>query len=47
MLAYAMGDADSVIAGANDITRKLGGQIKFQTVSQFKSFLDSEEDDIL
>jgi hypothetical protein len=46
-LAYAMGDADSVIAGANDITRKLGGQIKFQTVSQFKSFLDSEEDDIL
>lgn len=46
-LAYAMGDADGVIAGANDITRKLGGQVKFETVSQFKSFLDSDEDDIL
>jgi hypothetical protein len=46
-LAYAMGDADDVIAGANDITRKLGGQVKFKTVSEFKSFLDSDEDDIL
>lgn len=46
-LAYAMGDADGVIAGANDITRKLGGQIKFETVREFKSFLDSDEDDIL
>ncbi len=46
-LAYAMGDADGVIAGANDITRKLGGQVKYETVSEFKSFLDSDEDDIL
>lgn len=46
-LAYAMGDADGVIAGANDITRKLGGQVKFKTVSEFESFLDSDEDDIL
>lgn len=46
-LAYEMGDADGVIAGANDITRKLGGEVKFETVSEFKSFLDSDEDDIL
>lgn len=46
-LAYAMEDADGVIAGANDITRKLGGQVKYETVSEFKSFLDSDEDDIL
>lgn len=46
-LAYAMGDADGVIAGANDITRKLGGKVKYETVSEFKAFLDSDEDDIL
>jgi len=46
-LAYEMGDADGVIAGANDITRKLGGEIKFETVNEFKSFLDSDEDDVL
>lgn len=46
-LAYDMGDADGVIAGANDITRKLGGEVKFETVSEFKSFLDSDEDDVL
>ena len=46
-LAYAMGDADGVIAGANDITRRLGGQVKFETVNEFKLFLDSDEDDIL
>lgn len=46
-LAYAMEDADSVIAGANDITRKLGGQVKYETVIEFKSFLDSDDDDIL
>lgn len=46
-LSYAVGDADGVIAGANEITRKLGGQVKYETVSEFKSFLDNDEDDIL
>lgn len=46
-LAYAAGDADGVIAGANQITRKLGGQVRFETVQEFKTFLDSDEDDIL
>ena len=26
---------------------KLGGEVKFETVSEFRSFLDSDEDDIL
>lgn len=46
-LAYEMGDADGVIASANDITRKLGGEVKFETVSEFRIFLDNDEDDIL
>ena len=46
-LSFSMGDADGVIAGANEITRKLGGQVKYETVSEFKYFLDSDEDDIL
>lgn len=45
--ACAMGDADGMIAGANDITRKLGGQVGFETVSEFKTFLDSGEVDVL
>lgn len=46
-LSYVMGDADGVIAGANEITRKLGGQVQYETVSEFKAFLNSDEDDIL
>ena len=46
-LAYETGDADGVVAGANDITRKLGGEVQFETVSEFKDFLDSDEDFIL
>lgn len=37
-LAYETGDADGVVAGANDITRKLGGEVQFETVSEFKDF---------
>lgn len=46
-LAYATGDADGIIAGANDITRKLNGQVKYETVSEFKAFFDSDKDDVL
>lgn len=46
-LSFAMGDADGVIAGANEITRKLGGRVKYETVNEFKNFLDSDEDDVL
>ncbi len=45
-VSYELGDADGVIAGANDITRKLGGRVNFETVNEFVSFLDSDEDDV-
>lgn len=44
-LSYAIGDANGVIAGANEITRKLGGEVKFETTDEFKAFLDSGEED--
>lgn len=45
--AYQMGDADGIIAGANEITRKLGGQVHYETVEQFKNFLDDDSIDII
>lgn len=45
--SFETGDADSVIASANEITRKLGGQVQYETVEEFKSFLDSDNDDFL
>lgn len=44
-IAFQSGDANGVIAGANKITNKLGRQVKFETVDQFKSFMDSNEID--
>lgn len=43
--SYQVGDVEGVVASANEITRKLGGQVKFETVDEFASFLDSDEDD--
>lgn len=45
--SYEVGDSDGVIAGANEITRKLGGQVRYETVDEFKMFLDSDDDDEL
>lgn len=45
--AYQVGDADGMIAGANQITRKLGGNVYFENVQQFKEFLDDGSTDIL
>lgn len=45
--AYAAGDADGMIAGANMITRKLGGTVHYDTVDEFKNFLNSGEDDLI
>lgn len=45
--AYEAGDADGMIASANDITRKLGGQVYYETVDEFKTFLDSDSVDVL
>lgn len=41
-LSYEMCDADGVIAGANDIIRKLDGNVQYNTVEEFKTFLDSD-----
>lgn len=46
-LAYQTGDAEGVIAGANEITRKLGGQTHYESVEEFKGFLDDGSADIL
>ena len=45
--AFQIGDADGVIAGANQITRKLGGRVYFDTVDQFKNFLNDDSIDEL
>ena len=44
-LSYELGDADGVIAGANDIIRKLDGNVQYNTEEEFKSFLDSDDVD--
>lgn len=46
-LAFEAHDANGIISNANMITRKLGGQVKYETVDEFAAFLESDEDDIL
>lgn len=36
---YQTGDAESMVSGANRITQKLGGQVRYKTMGEFKSFL--------
>lgn len=43
---YQTGDAECIIAGANKITRKLGGEIKFDTVDEFIDFLEDDTIDV-
>ena len=44
-LAFEQGDANGVISGANQITAKLGGEVKYRTVDEFRDFFDNEEKD--
>ena len=46
-LAFQTGDADGIISGANQITRKLGGRVNYETVEEFKGFLNNTQTDIL
>ena len=46
-VAYQMGDVEGVVASANEITRKLGGNVPFETVDEFASFLDDDSIDSL
>lgn len=41
--AYQVGDADGMIAAANDITRKLGGRVYYETVEEFEKFIEDED----
>ena len=43
--AYETGDADGVINAANKITRKLGGEVKYETVNEYKKFVRSGQID--
>ena len=36
---YQTGDAESMVSGANRITQILGGQVRYKTMGEFKSFL--------
>lgn len=46
-ISFQLGDADGMIAGANKITRKLGGNVYYDTVDEFSEFLKSDVTDIL
>lgn len=39
-LAFEIGDVDGVIEGANQITRKLGGKIAYETLEEFEEYLN-------
>ena len=43
--SFQTGDADGVIAGANKITEKLGGKVKYNNVEEFKNFLKDDSID--
>ena len=45
-LSYQMSDADGVISGANEITLKLGGQVYYNSVDEFSTFLDNDSIDV-
>lgn len=45
--AFHNKDADGVIAGANQITRKLGGKVYYDNMSEFKDYLFDDTTDIL
>lgn len=45
--AFEKGDANGVISGANQITRKLGGKVYYDNMDEFKDFLFDDATDIL
>ena len=45
--AFQAGDADGVIAGTNQITRKLGGKVYYDNMDEFKKYLFDDSTDIL
>lgn len=45
--SFLIGDAEGVVAGANQITRKLGGRVYYDNFDEFKSYLFDGSTDIL
>ena len=45
--SFQMGDADGVIAGANQITRKLSGKVHYNNMTEFKDFLFDDSTDVI
>ena len=45
--AFQNNDANGVIAGANQITRKLGGQVHYNTVDEFRDYFNNTPVDVL
>ena len=41
--AIGLNDIDGFMAGANKITRKLGGKPQFETFSEFNEFMKGDE----
>ena len=46
-LSFQVGDADGVVMGANKITRKLGGKVYYDNLSEFENYLCNNSKDIL
>lgn len=46
-ISFQIGDVDGVISGANQITRKLGGKVNYDTVEECKQFLFDGTTDVL
>lgn len=44
--SFAAGDTDGVIRGANQITRKVGGAVRYESFEEFKAFIDDEDEDL-
>ena len=43
--AFVQKDSDGIVAGANQITEKLGGEVKYKTVKEARKFIFSDEPD--
>lgn len=46
-ISFQIGDVDGIIGGANQITRKLGGKVNYDTIEECKHFLFDGATDVL
>ena len=46
-ISFQIGDVDGMIDGANQITKKLGGIVKYGNIDEFKGLLKSKQIDVL